>query len=270
MKLIKNDVDLTNIDCHMHSRFSPDALGAGAKSPQEIADDVRRKGLRGFIITDHIDVGHWNGYIIDFDKYFATWEKVRRDNPDLTIYIGLEVGYERATAEATYKLINDLPLEYVINSVHYWQGPTDEDDDDLDAYEKSLESDWDKGREFAYGRYLKCVLSSLDAPYAFNTIGHLGLPERYAPYPKGKSEMTYELFKPLLDRIIEKAVKKGVRFEENTNSCGSDEFRLPRADFLRAYKNAGGVRPVLGSDAHTSDNIGKDFDKASAMLDEIF
>lgn len=269
MKLIKNDTDLTGIDCHTHSRFSPDANAAGAKAPQEIADDVRAKGLKGFIVTDHIDLGHWSGYIIDFDKYFSAWEKVRRDNPDLKIYIGLEVGYEKATADATFKLINDLPLEYVINSVHYWQGPADEDDDDISAYEKSLESDWDKGRLFAYNRYLKCVLSSLDAPYAFNTVGHLGLPERYAPYPKGENEMSYELFSPLLDKIAEKAVKLGVRFEENTNGVG-DELRLPRADFLKTYKKIGGVRPVLGSDAHTSDGLGKNFDKATAMLDGIF
>ena len=80
--------------------------------------------------------------------------------------------------------------------------------------------------------------------------------------------MEYGLFKPLFDKIIEKAVARGVRFEENTNADG--EMRLPRADFLRAYKAAGGVRPVLGSDAHVSASIGQHFDKAEKFLDGIF
>ncbi len=253
MKLIGNDTDLSGMDCHMHSAFSPDAKGAGAKAPDEIAADVRRKGLRGFIVTDHLDVGHWNGYIIDFDEYFRAWNGVRKKNPDLTIYIGLEVGFEPDHARETYELIKDLPLEYVINSVHYWQR-------EKDAYAL--------GKVAAYTEYIEAVLASLDAPYEFNTVGHFGFLERYAPYPPDEVPMDYATFKPLMDKIIRKAVDRGVRFEENTNAGGV--MRLPRADFLTAYKNAGGVRPVLGSDAHTSDAIGQYFDVAEKFLDELF
>lgn len=254
MKLIANTTDLTNMDCHLHSRFSPDARGAGADAPETIADVVRVCGLRGFIITDHFDLGHWNGYIIDFDEYFRTWERVRKNNPDLTIYIGLEVGFERSTAEQTAKIISDLPFEYIINSIHYWGTPH------TDNYAH--------GRVDAYNMYLDDVIASLDAPYPFSTVGHLGFPERYAPYPEAEKAMEYTLFKDKLDIIIEKAIKKGVRFEENTNADG--EMRLPREGFLRAYKAAGGVRPVLGSDAHVSASIGQHFDAAKLFLDKIF
>lgn len=256
MKLLPQNADLFGIDCHIHSRFSPDAAHAGADEPQRIADVVRSRGLRGFIVTDHIDVGHWNGYLPDFELYFKTWERVRRDNPDLTVYIGMEIGFERKHAEETARIVQDLPLEYVINSVHYYSPHTDS------------HNCFELGRDAAYTEYLKAVSVSLDAPYGFCTVGHLGFPERYAPYPAGEREMTYELFKPLFDEIIEKAVAKGIRFEENTNSGG--EFRLPRADFLRAYKAAGGVRPVLGSDAHFSASIGQHFAEAEKFLDGIF
>ncbi len=255
MKLISIDTDLRGMDCHLHSRFSPDAKNAGADAPQEIADAVRKKGLRGFIVTDHIDVGHWQGCEpIDFDRYFETWEKVRRDNPDLTVYIGLEVGFERETAAESARLVRDLPLEYVVNSIHYFG-------------EKGKDNFAD-GRISAYTQYLEAVIASLDAPYPFTTVGHLGFPERYAPYDKTERAMTYKTFKPLFDEIIKKAIERGVRFEENTNAGG--EMRLPRADFLYAYKAAGGVRPVLGADAHVSDSIGQYFGVAETFLDEIF
>ena len=254
MKLIGQNVDLDGIDCHIHSPFSPDALRAGASSPEVIAETVRARGLRGFIITDHVDVGHWHCIDpADFGRYFETWERVRDKNPDLTIYIGMEVGFEKSTAEQTAELIERLPLEYVINSVHYWH------DDD---------STWGKGRDKAYTKYLEAVIASLDAPYSFTTIGHLGFPERYAPYPVGEREMEYERFKPLMDEIIKKAVSRGIRFEENTNAGG--EMRLPREGFLRAYKKAGGMRPVLGSDAHVADSIGQHFAEAKKFLDRIF
>ena len=59
-----------------------------------------------------------------------------------------------------------------------------------------------------------------------------------------------------------------IRIEENTNAGG--EMRLPRADFLQAYKAAGGARPVIGSDAHVSSSIGQYFDKAEKFLTDIF
>lgn len=256
MKLISQNTDLGGVDCHIHSTFSPDAKGAGADEPQRIADTVRKLGLRGFIVTDHIDVGHWNGYLPDFEQYFSAWERVRRDNPDIVVYIGLEVGFEREHAEETARIVKDLPLEYVINSVHYYSPVS------------GSHNCFELGRDAAYTEYLKAVSASLDAPYEFSTVGHLGFPERYAPYPAGEREMSYELFMPLFDEIIKKAVSRGIRFEENTNAGG--EMRLPRADFLRAYKAAGGVRPVIGSDAHVSASIGQHFAAAEKFLDGIF
>lgn len=266
MKLIDNSTDLRGIDCHLHSRFSPDACEMGADEPENIAAAVRARGLKGFIITDHIDVGHWEGCKkINFDKYFSTWEKVRKKNPDLTIYIGLEVGFEVEHAEETYKLINDLPLEYVINSIHYWQDKTVLSDGTV---RYAFNDVWKAGRIEAYTKYLKCVSASLDCPYPFSTVGHIGFPERFAPYYENDRAMDYQTFKPLMDEIISKIIARGVRIEENTNSGGA--MRLPRADFLKAYKAAGGVRPVVGSDAHISDQIGRYFDVAQPFLDEIF
>ena len=127
---------------------------------------------------------------------------------------------------------------------------------------------WKEGKTAAFTKYLKCVSASLDCPYPFSTVGHVGFPERFAPYPETERAMDYKTFKPLMDEIIAKAIKRRVRFEENTNFGGM--MRLPREDFLRAYKAAGGVRPVVGADAHISEKIGQYFDTAKAFLDEIF
>ncbi|MDE6201229.1 MAG: PHP domain-containing protein [Clostridiales bacterium] len=246
MKLIPNNIDLSGMDCHIHSTFSPDARACGADEPQQIADAVRAKGLRGFIVTDHLDVGHWDGYIIDFDKYFSAWQRVRDDNLDLTIYIGLEVGYEQKHAGETAKLIKDLPLEYVINSVHYWDHPVPT-----------------PAGVPPYLTYLQAIRQSLDADYEFNTVGHIGFLERYVNSP-----MLYSDYKDILDDIIKTAVARGARIEENTNAALPPH--QPREDFLRAYKAAGGTKPVLGSDAHTSDKIGQHFADAAEFLDGIF
>lgn len=245
MKTFYN-TDLSDMDCHIHSRFSPDARGCGADEPQKIAAAVRAKGLRGFIVTDHVDVGHWDGYIIDFDKYFEAWNRVRDDNLDLTIYIGLEVGYEQKYERETAKLIKALPLEYVINSVHYWEHevPTPKN-------------------EPPFLSYLKAIRRSLDACYEFDTIGHIGFLERYI-----NTAMNYADYREILDDIIKTAVARGIRIEENTNA--ELPPHQPREEFLRAYKAAGGIKPVLGSDAHTSDKIGQHFKEATEWLNEIF
>ena len=234
------------MDCHIHSPFSPDARSAGADEPRKIADAVRKAGLRGFIVTDHVDVGYWDGYIIDFDKYFDEWRRVRDDNPDLTIYIGLEVGFDIRHTSETAKLVKSLPLEYVINSVHNWEHP-------VPAPEGVP----------PYLTYLQAIRQSLDADYEFNTIGHIGFLERYINTP-----MLYAEYKEIMDDIIKTAVARGICIEENTNAALPPH--QPREDFLRAYKAAGGVKPVLGSDAHTSDKIGQHFNEAAEFLDGIF
>lgn len=249
MELIPNNTDLTGLDCHTHSVFSPDS----DQTPESLVTSARARGLRGFIVTDHIDVDRW-GEEIDLVDYFKTWERVRRANPDLKIYIGLEAGFELDTYKRTYKLIKDFPFEYLITSVHYVPG--------------AWYAQYDGGREKTYRKYINAVLDSLDAPWGFNTVGHFGFFERYAPYPQSDWVMDYETFAPLMDEVIKKALERGVRFEENTK--GGEIFRLPRADFLRAYKAAGGVRPVLGSDAHSPDAVAHRFDEAATFLDGIF
>lgn len=256
---VNYETDLDGIDCHVHSAFSPDAKRVGVGTPQQIADAARAAHLRGFIVTDHIDVGHWQGCVpIDFEEYFYVWERVRADNPDLKILIGLEVGFERHTAEQTARLIEDLPLEYIINSVHFWNGPVENDPRDH----------YTGRRVAAYNAYLDAVLDSLDAPYRFDTIGHLGFPERFAPYDTDAAAMEYELFRDKLDAIIKKAVAKKIRFEENTN--GGGEMKLPRKDFLLAYKAAGGIKPPLGSDAHVCATVGQYFSSAKKFLSDVF
>ena len=246
MKLLDNNTDLNGLDCHIHSPFSPDARACGADQPQKIAEAVRAKGLCGFIVTDHVDVGHWDGYIIDFDKYFSAWNRVRDNNPDLTIYIGLEVGFEQKYAKKTERLIKDLPLEYVINSVHYWEHQVP-----IPRGEPPFLS------------YLNAIRQSLDVDYDFNTIGHIGFLERYI-----NSTMLYDDYRGIMDDIIKAAVSRGIRIEENTNAPLPPH--QPREDFLRAYKVAGGTKPALGSDAHTSEKIGQHFKEAKEFLDGIF
>lgn len=254
MKLIAPNIDLSGMDCHIHSAFSPDARESGADEPQRIADAVRAKRLRGFIVTDHLDFGHWNGYIIDFDAYFRVWERVRKDNSDLTIYIGLEVGFERRYVKDTASIISDLPLDYVINSVHYWADPT---------------HNRISPRRVVYAEYLDAVRAALDAPYPFSAVAHLGFPERYALPDAKDRKMFYRDYARAMDGIISAAIARDAAFEINTN-CGNAELYLPRIDFLRAYKAAGGRKPMLGSDAHTSAAIGRRFDEAAAMVNEVF
>lgn len=248
MNLLPNTTDFTGLDCHTHSIFSPDS----SQTPEALVAAVRKKGLRGFIITDHVDLDRW-GVDLDFNEYFRTWERVRKANPDLTIYIGLELGFEADTYKRAHKLIKDQPIEYLITSVHYVPNAW---------YE------YDGGRIRSYNRYINAVLDSLDAPWDFNTVGHFGFFERYAPHPQSEWVMDYQTFAPLMDKVIGKALARGALFEENTN--GGEVFRLPRADFLTALKAAGGSRPVLASDAHYPDRIANRFDEAQIFLDEIF
>lgn len=235
------------IDTHTHSIFSAD----GSTSCRDLILAAIEKGLKYIAITDHCDrdylyakPGTKKVVQLDFDKQFATLYELKCEFANkIHIGIGLEVGYSQRALEDNIAICKKYPYDTIINSVHTINGE--------DAYYK--EYFHNKSLEVAYGDYLKAVRESIDVPYEYNSIAHIGYPTRYAPYPD--TYMYYDQFKEQIDDILLAIINKGKALEVNTNVVSPQTLCLPYIEIIKRYKDLGGEFVTFASDTHTTKRI---------------
>lgn len=250
------------IDCHNHTAFSAD----GKQTLEELVKCAVAKGVKYLAVTEHMDLGFPNDarpadeplfdYLIT-QKYFDEIERLRRVYPGTEIVAGVEAGFTAGDEARTANALSEFPFEYVINSVHICHG--------LDCYWKGYFDGYTK--EQAYGEYLDCVRASLDAPYDYDAIGHLGYIARPAPY--GDKRLVYSEFAEKLDDILSEIIKREKILEVNS-SVGASEINgaltVPDLSVLKRYRESGGKLINFGSDSHYVSRFNHNYEKVTEAL----
>ena len=244
------------VDSHVHTINSPD----GNDKIKTILETAKNKGFYYLATTDHLDLDlkcvkknktpvKWNH--IDLDKYYAEWKEAEKDAGDVKFRFGIEAGYDKGANEAYIETLSKYPFDVVINSVHFV--------DHWDVY--FLNAFLFKPKKRVYTHYLEKIYESLDAPYQYDIVGHIGYVTRNAPY-RDKS-LKLDDYKEIIDKILRKIIEKDKALEINTH-----HGILPTDEILKKYYELGGRRISFGSDSHRMD-IGKDFEKVCSLAKSI-
>jgi len=169
------------------------------------------------------------------------------------ILLGIEADYRPDTFDDVRGLLESYPFDYVIGSVHYLDGwPFD------DPRQRHT---WD-GREIedVYRRYFDLVGEAAETG-AFTLIGHLDLVKKWGHRPP----------RPLEDAaraLAERIARAEVVVEVNTAGLRKPVAELyPDVTLLRLLREQG-VAVTFGSDAHSPQDVGRDFDAALAAVRE--
>lgn len=239
------------VDNHTHCDFSHDS-----SSPAE--DMIRRArdlGLSYFAITDHCDkdcaVLPDFGWVrqIDLPKRFETIERLRDQyRSEIAVAVGLEYGYLAEANDLYAQIAADYPTDVIINSVHLICKE--------DCYFQSFFDTRTKTQ--AYEQYLQAVSDSVDAPYDYDIIGHIGYVIRKAPYDD--KILRRADYPDRIDEILRKIIAKGKALELNSHAEGTGLDFLPETDTVRRYRELGGELVTFGSDAHAPANIARNYD----------
>lgn len=240
-------------DQHLHTIFSPD----GSSPMEEYCKHAEKTGCSALTFCDHLDIGYPDPKFessIDPAAYIESFSQCRSAHPSLQLGLGIEAGYVPDASLRTAMFLTMLPLDFVINSVHVVQG--------LDPYFPEYFSE--KTREQAYQAYLEAVFDSLDAPYDFSVLGHITYVSRSAPYLS--PAIQWREFPDLLDAILMRTIYLGKGLELNTSSLKRIDTPMPSAGILRRYRELGGEIVTIGSDAHNSNRLCADFDRATDIL----
>ncbi|HUQ42926.1 MAG TPA: histidinol-phosphatase HisJ family protein [Candidatus Limnocylindria bacterium] len=242
------------LDAHLHTDQSPDS-----SVPIDVyAALAVERGIPEICITDHVD----------FDPRDPAYEYTRFADRERTvraaaerwaregvvIRFGAELTYNRRWEEDVRAHLQRYRYDYVIGSVHDWpESP----------YWPSRVRSWVDAR----------ALDEIVAPYydqiigaaqsgLFDTIGHLDVVRRYL-YPFVTVEdlgARPELQEAALRAIVE----GGVSLEVNSSGLrypGAQTY--PSAAAVARYRELGGERVVVGSDAHSRGSF-------AARLDESY
>jgi histidinol-phosphatase (PHP family) len=239
-------------DYHMHTPLCQHATG----EPVEYAAHALKLGLKEIGFSDHSpmrrdDFDNWRMRFDQLDEYVEKVRRAQREFPQLTIKLALEVDYLPGHEPWIRELAARHPWDYFIGSVHYVSESWDVDN-------PAKLSEWKKRDPWeVWSVYFERLTMAAESGL-FEIIGHADLPKKFCFYPN--QDCT-----PLFERFLQAAKKSGTAYELNTSGLRKDCKEIyPSPKFVQLAGQLG-VPITFGSDAHTAEDVGKNFAEAFAL-----
>jgi histidinol-phosphatase (PHP family) len=253
------------VDMHTHSAFSHD----GRAELKDMLAAAQKMGVDFYGVSEHCTFEEDLSTIADEDlrarilaeggeDYFHAARHLQEDYEGvMNVAVGAELGFgDDDSVKARYiEFCKKFRPDYIINSVHTMKGK------DL----ARLKIDEDK--KTVYGEYLALVRRSLDAPYPYDIVGHIGYAARYVPYENVNFDL--DEFGEQIDDIFRIIIAKGKILEVNSASKQLKQRSVPDKPLLKRYYELGGRKICFGSDAHSPDRIADKWEETVQTLKEI-
>jgi len=239
------------IDDHVHTAMSGDAKG-------ELTEYLKIAGNRGLT-----EIGVSDHYHPEQPKYSMSNEKLAeyvkkvqqlKKKTDFPLKLGIEVDFIPSLESKIEKALKSTPFDYVIGSVHFINNWGFDDPKYISEYQK-----WDITElyETYFSLVQQCAKSQL-----FNIIGHPDLIKKFGYKPKTDITDVYL-------NTVEVLKESNVCVEVNTSGLRAPCREMyPSKQFLKMCHD-NGIPITLGSDAHTPENVGKNFSQALKLIRQV-
>lgn len=240
-------------DYHMHTLFSAD----GQAAIGEMCEAAIQRGLQEVCLTEHVDWLPWDETRDYFNPsaYVPAALQSRADFAGrLSIRIGLEISEPHLMPAEVKALLEAWPFDFVLGSAHWI--------DQSGTFMTELYQV--HSVEHVEREYFLRVLE-LAQQGDFDSVGHLDLVRRYRPKELGPFDTWTHA--EVIRAILQTLVQRDKAFEINTSPLrrGCDAT-CPDLTVLRWYKELGGEKVTVGSDAHRPEQIATGFEVAADML----
>ena len=249
-------------DQHVHSEFSFDS----AAEMEDVCRCAIERGLAGITFTDHLDTHptEWPGCTYDHSAQRAQLDVLRDTfGGELWIGHGIEVCYQPERMEFILDYLSRHEFDVVLLSVHWMRGRavhSEEHWGELSCAQGTrlyLETVRDAAR--------LCVDEKRAGRRPFDVLGHLDFAKRYTLDWWGQSAI--EECRDVVDQILATCVEAELIPEINTSPLRNGLSEpMPAAWIVHRYAELGGRCMAVGSDAHRSQQVGADLDRAAALL----
>lgn len=231
-------------DYHTHTSRCGHAEGTAA----EYVEAARRRGLPGIGIADHLPLVHLRDPVLtmaadQLEGYVEEVLELKERYPGYVL-LGIEADYRPDTVEEVQVMLGEYPFDYVIGSVHYLE---DWGFDDPRQEEGFRERDVDD----IYRRYFE-VLGEAAETGLFDILGHLDLVKKFGH--RARATLLGET-RSLADRLR----ASGIVVEINTAGLRKAPQEVYPAPGILSVLAESRVPITFGSDAHTPEDVGRDF-----------
>ena len=235
------------LDSHVHTDQSPDS---------DVPIDVYaalavERGIAELAITDHVDFDPRDpafDYTSFTDRERLVREAAERWAPrGVAIRFGAELTFNRRWADDVRAHLRRHAYDFTIGSVHDWPGS---------PYRHDRVASFIAGRDIAeivapyYAEVVAAARSGL-----FDTIGHLDVVKRYLHAYLTAADLGArpEILEPVLLALVD----AGVALELNTSGLRQAVGETyPSSATVNRFRELGGHRVTVGSDAHRRDLLG--------------
>ncbi len=242
------------VDYHIHTRFSCDSQASMA----EMCRAALAQGLPEIGFSEHLDL-HPLDECRAFFRAHAWWKELRacRDtfSPALTIRAGLEVSEPHRHPAQVARLLQRFEWDYILGALHRVG--------DQLIFRPEF---YRQGEEACYRSYFKELLTMV-RDGQFDVLAHPDIVKRYGQQYFGTYDP--ESWRDLIHPVLEALAARSLALEINTITLRRPIDQLcPHPSLLLWYRQAGGRMVILGSDAHTPQEVGFALDRAFLALTE--
>jgi histidinol-phosphatase (PHP family) len=229
------------LDAHLHTDLSPDS----DVPIDRFAEQAVEREIAELAITDHVDFEPGSPAFA-FTTY-AQRERVVREAAErwaergLAIRFGVEITFDSRYEAQIREHLRTHAYDFVIGSVHVYRAS---------PYAVEHVAGFVEGRSLAeivapyFGEVLAAARSGL-----FDALGHLDFVKRYLHPHVTAADLARapELYEPILRALVE----SGTALEVNTSGLRQAAGETyPSAGIVALFRELGGERITVGSDAH--------------------
>lgn len=250
-------------DMHTHTNCSHDSQ----QPIDELCGAEIAMGCAGVAITNHSDTpySHMNGDFARLERSLVEAAAAKEGYAGrLEVFSGVEVGEPLWAKESTRIILDMGEWDVILASVHgqlengrckYYGG------EPYDAWSQTRLDDFLR-------RYLEDLAEAAEMA-DYDILTHLDLPVRYISGKCGR-EADIMHYQDLVDQVLGIVIRRDKTLEVNASGLNSGwGHTMPEFDVVRRYRELGGKRISVGSDAHASKNAGKGLESTVARLLEL-
>lgn len=259
---------------HTHSVFCD-----GTSDIETMCRAAHEKGLASIGFSSHAPIAKKTGIITDWhmqdealDRYIAEVRAAQKrwSGRQLDVYLGLEVDFIAGLCGPADRDFQELPLDYIIGSVHYVRSPETGELCTVDCppaeFKTGLTELFGGDGAALYHCYFDAYRAMLDAG-GFDIAGHLDLIK--------KNNNAFHFFSPddpaYAGRLLETAehAAAGVVIEVNTGGMnrGAVHEPYPSPPALKRLRERGAPL-VITADAHAPEHLGGHYTEAVHAMKE--
>lgn len=237
---VNTKVKLMLHDQHCHTSYSGDS-NASIEKYFQIAN---KNHCSYFVTTEHIEfnsVYNHQDWTVDYSSLKKDLKALGRLYPSVTPLLGIELGYRKDYIDKMHQMIASEPFDLINLSVH--------DNGYYDYYMK--DSFQTIGIDQMLKIYFDNIIDALMNFSDFDVLSHFDYGFKTA-YLLDKT-VQLEDYKPQIERIFQLVIEKNKTLEVNVKVQDTIHDLNHTKQWLMWYKEQGGKKLTLSSDAHTEE-----------------